>query len=70
MSLRFHIERLEDVSGCSGTGRVAEGCVFPDTGECVLHWYGEHSSTNIYHSINDVIFLHGHSGKTKIIFDD
>lgn len=67
---RFYFQRLEDTSGISGCGKVAEGCLLLDTGEVVVHWLGEHSSINIYHSINDVEFIHGHTGKTKIIFDD
>lgn len=67
---RFHFERNQDVSGVSGIGTVAEGCLFADTGEVVVHWLGEHSSINIYKSIDDVLFIHGHMGSTKIIFDD
>ncbi len=66
----FVLLRNEDITGISGTGAVAEGCIFTDTNEVVLHWYGEHSSTNIYHSIDDLIFLHGHEGRTKIVFND
>lgn len=66
----FHFERLEDVSGVSGTGIVAEGCVFTDTLEVVVHWLGKHPSINIYKSIDDCLFIHGHQGSTKIIFDD
>lgn len=67
---KFHFERFEDASGVSGTGNVAEGCLFTDTGEVVLHWLGKHGSLNIYHSIEDVNFIHGHDGKTIIVFDD
>lgn len=67
---KFHFERFEDASGISGAGRVAEGCLFTDTGEVVVHWLGEHSSLNIYHSIDDVEYIHGHEGRTKIVFDD
>ena len=70
MLKRFHFERLEDASGVSGTGRVAEGCLFVDTGEVVVHWLGCHGSINIYHSIDDIVFVHGHDGKTKIVYDD
>lgn len=71
MSLRrFHFERLEDASGVSGTGKVAEGCLFIDTGEVVVHWLGSHGSINIYHSMSDVEYIHGHGGKTKLVFDD
>jgi len=67
---RFHFERNVDASGVSGCGKVAEGCLFTDTGEVVVHWLGAHGSINLYHSIEDVLFVHGHQGKTSVIFDD
>ena len=67
---RFHFERLEDASGVSGCGKVAEGCLFTDTGEAVVHWLGRHGSINLYRSLDDVIYVHGHEGRTKIVFDD
>ena len=67
---RFHFERMEDASGVSGCGLVAEGMVFTDTGEAVVHWLGSHSSINIYKSIEDVLYIHGHGGRTKIVYDD
>lgn len=70
MMKKFHLEREIDISGISGCGKVAEGVIFTDTNECVIHWLGEHSCINIYHSIDDAIYVHGHSGATKIIFDD
>ena len=70
MLKRFHFERLKDASGVSGCGKVAEGCFFPDTKECVVHWLGKHGSINVYHSIDDVIFVHGHQGSTLLVWDD
>ncbi len=68
MGLRIsYLNRLEDESHVSGTGIVAEGCLF-SSGECVIHWFGEHGSINIYHSLNDLILVHGHHGKTKIVW--
>lgn len=67
---RFHFERVQDASGVSGCGQVAVGCLFTDTGEAVVHWLGSHGSINVYHSIEDVQFVHGHNGWTKIVFDD
>lgn len=64
---RFHFEREQDISGISGTGVVASGCLFIDSGEVVLHWIGSHSCTNLYHNLDDVIAIHGHNGATKII---
>ena len=69
MLRRFHFERLKDVSGVSGCGRIADGVVFED-GTAVVHWESEHPSTNLYKSIEDVEFVHGHQGNTKIVFDD
>lgn len=66
---RFHFERLEDASGVSGCGKVAQGCMFDD-GTIAVHWLGAHACTNIYLSLDDVIYIHGHQGKTRIVFDD
>jgi len=61
----FWLERIEDESGVSGTGRVAEGYEFQD-GVVVMRWLTKHKSTCIYDSIEDVNIIHGHSGKTVI----
>jgi len=66
---RFHFLRLEDQSGVSGCGIVAEGCIFSN-GKVAVEWLSNHASTALYDSISDVEFIHGHCGKTKIIFDD
>jgi Ca2+-binding RTX toxin-like protein len=66
---RFHFERIIDVSGTSGCGVVAEGVIFSD-GKVALEWFGKHSSTNLYNNLSDVEYIHGHEGKTKIVFDD
>ena len=66
---RFHFMRFEDASGVSGCGVVAEGVIFSN-GKVALEWLSAHSSTGLYDSINDVEIIHGHSGKTKIIFED
>lgn len=66
---KFHFLREQDISNVSGIGKVAEGCVF-DTGEAVVHWLGAHGSINVYKSLSDVEFVHGHNGATKIIFED
>ena len=66
---RFHLRRNVDETGVSGTGRVAEGVVFAD-GSAVLRWLSAHTSTAVYASINEVIAIHGHGGKTLIVFED
>jgi hypothetical protein len=61
----FRLNRIEDESGVSGTGVVAEGVEFWD-GTCSLRWGSDTRSTAIYDSIADVETIHGHDGKTKI----
>lgn len=62
----FELYRDVDVSGISGTGKVAEGVEFSD-GRVVLHWCaGEHVSTVVWNSIADVEAIHGHGGRTRI----
>lgn len=66
---RFRVLRDIDVSGVSGVGYVAEGVLFR-TGQCAVCWRSDHSSVNIYKTLDDVIFVHGHGGSTKIEFVD
>lgn len=66
---RFKLERTEDVSGVSGTGVVAVGVEVFDK-RCYVFWLGNHSSHNEYNSIQDVEFVHGHSGLTKVVWID
>jgi hypothetical protein len=66
---KFHFMRLEDASGVSGCGIVAEGVIFSN-GKVALEWLTNRASTALYDSIADVEYIHGHAGRTKIIFDD
>jgi hypothetical protein len=63
--LLFELHRLEDETGISGTGRVAEGVQFSD-GSCAMRWLTPLASTAIYASIEDIDAIHGHGGKTVI----
>lgn len=65
----FHLLRLDDESGVSGIGWVAEGAVFSN-GWVVLVWPTGTPSLNFYESIEDVEAVHGHGGRTRIVFDD
>ncbi len=65
----FVLQRHVDVSGTSGCGKVAIGIELQDTKECIVHWLGQHSCTNIYHSIDDVKWIHGHGTATEICWD-
>ena len=64
----FHLLRLADESGVSGTGWGAEGAVFSN-GWVALTWLGETPSLNFYPSIEAVEAIHGHNGATRIVFD-
>lgn len=66
---RFHLERDVDETGISGTGRVAEGVEFTD-GRVVLRWLSDVASTVTYDALADVDKIHGHGGKTSIVFVD
>lgn len=60
---------MEDTSGISGVGNVAQGVEFDD-GTCAMRWLTEHRSTAIYDNITDLIKIHGHNGATVVIWID
>lgn len=67
---RFHLQRLEDISGVSGAGeRIAEGCLFSN-GTVVLEWLSPCGSTNRYPNLLAMLQVHSHDGATKVIWDD
>lgn len=68
-SRRFVLDRQIDVSGVSGLGIVAEGVQFSD-GHCAVHWLGDWPTTTSHYSIESVIAVHGHEGKTKVAWLD
>lgn len=62
---RFRLNRIEDETGVSGTGLVAEGVRFSD-GSVALRWLTATASTGVYASIEDVEVIHGHGGRTVV----
>lgn len=66
---RFHVVRDEDVSGTSGTGVVAEGVQFSN-GSVVVHWLSQLESTEQCPSIYVFEQIHGHGGRTHIVWLD
>ncbi len=66
---RFILVRDEDVSEMSGVGFVAEGVCFWD-GSCAMRWRTNIRSTTIYDSVDDLLALHGHEGRTTIKWID
>lgn len=61
----FQLLRIEDETGTSGTGLVTEGVIFSD-GSVAMRWCTSVSSKCLYDSIEDVIQIHGHGGKTVV----
>lgn len=63
----FALVRDEDETGVSGTGHVADGVQFAN-GKCVVCWRTATSSIAVYDSIAAVEVIHGHGGKTRIVW--
>lgn len=66
---RFKVYRSEDVSGVSGTGVVAEGVEFSN-GKVAVSWLGELTSIEIHDSIDNFVTIHGHGGRTNVVWTD
>lgn len=66
---RFYLNRLKDFSGNSGTGRVADGVLWPD-GAVTIRWRGDKPSTVNWNCIEHVEAIHGHAGATEIVWED
>ncbi|WP_245727153.1 hypothetical protein [Streptomyces longwoodensis] len=64
----FHLQRDHDVSGVSGTGRVADGVLWPD-GTVSIRWRGNRPSTVHWDRLGDAEAIHGHQGATRIVWD-
>lgn len=62
---RFQLLRIEDASGVSGTGVVAEGIRFRD-GFAVYRWLTAPATTQFADSIHDIQRIHGHDYRTVI----
>lgn len=65
----FELHRIEDETGVSGTGIVAEGCVFGD-GTVALRWKTATPGTTIFESVDHMLSVHGHDGKTQLVYTD
>lgn len=65
--LLFTLVRDEDESGVSGTGVVADGVRWPD-GHVALHWRTKYTSTAVYESMETLRCIHGHGGKTRVVW--
>lgn len=65
----FKLRRLDDESGVSGIGIVAEGVEFTH-GDVALSWLTDHRSWGFYPNVKELMNIHGHHGKTVIEWDD
>lgn len=66
---RFELHRDVDETGISGIGVVAEGVEF-SPGECVVRWLTDTWSCVFYLNKEAVITIHGHNGKTRLVWLD
>ncbi len=69
MSRRFVLNRIEDETGVSGIGYVADGIQFRNL-KCVLCWRTEPSSIAVYDDIGTLMKIHGHDEKTVLEWVD
>jgi hypothetical protein len=67
----FVLQRDEDVTGVSGTGVVAQGVEFAD-GTVALRWLSAWPTSVVFHDrgLDAVRAVHGHDGRTRIVFAD
>jgi hypothetical protein len=65
----FVLRRDVDETGISGTGDVSEGVQFSD-GVVVIRWRGKYASTVVWPSIDSALAIHGHDGKTRVVWSD
>lgn len=70
MYRRFNLNRKVDATGISGTGFVTEGYQHSVDGICVMRWLTATSSVAYYTSIDDVVVIHGHEGRTEVVWDE
>jgi len=64
----FKLVRVQDETGISGTGVVAEGVQFTN-GWCAMSWLTAMHSVAIYPNVQQLESIHGHNGRTKVVFD-
>jgi hypothetical protein len=65
----FQLHRTEDESGVSGTGIVAEGVEYSCGWVCIV-WLTKLRSLGFYENLKELEAIHGHQGKTKVVFLD
>jgi hypothetical protein len=66
---RFYLHRTRDITGASGTGRVADGVLWPD-GSATVRWRGEDASVAHWDRMESAEHRHGHNGATMLVWLD
>lgn len=66
---RFKLNRIEDVSGVSGLGTIAEGIEWSN-GKCSINWLTPYECIAYYGTIKALEAVHGHGGSTEIVWID
>lgn len=66
---RFYLHRVTDPTGASGTGRVADGVLWPD-GSATVRWRGEDASVAHWDRMASAERRHGHDGTTLVVWLD
>lgn len=64
----FKFVRVEDETGLSGEGVVAEGIEFSN-GMCAISWLTGMHSIGVYPNVKQMEAIHGHNGRTKVVFE-
>ena len=69
---RLELHRDADETGVSGTGVVAEGMHFVEPDIVVLRWTSANPTSVVFHErgLASVEAVHGHGGKTRIVWLD
>lgn len=62
----WRLMRDDDATGVSGTGHVADVVLWQD-GKAAVHWRTATTSTAIYDSFDDLLKIHGHGGRTRLV---
>lgn len=63
---RFRLNRLQDISGVSGAGIVAEGVQFSDD-SVALRWISDWPTVAIHdRGMESIERIHGHDGATVV----
>jgi hypothetical protein len=66
---RFFLQREEDETGISGTGTVVEGVEFSN-GRVAIMWLSPYQCMSFHDNIKCIMELHGHGGKTRLVYID